>query len=123
MTAAAEGLIAHGRTLLARERAYLLAGQISEVVALADEKQAYVARLERELVGVPGTPSMRSALARLVTQARENERLLAAARQGVRLARRHLQAMAATAQGALAYDRDGSAIVSQEQSRRRSSRA
>lgn len=118
-----EQLIADGRALLEQERERLLAGQIGAVVALAADKQRLAVLLEEGLPRAVPTPALRRALEGLVAQARENERLLAAARRGVADAERHLRAILATARGAVAYDRDGSAILGPDGSGRKGSRA
>lgn len=123
MTARVESLLEHGRGLLRRERSALRAGRLRELAEIADEKAAFVATLEAEIAGLTATPPIRAAFEALIADARENERLLRAAREGVGAARRHLEALDAVRRGVVAYDRDGSAILSRGDAVRRSSRA
>ena len=120
---ALEELIAAGEALLERERMHLLAGEIGAVAALAADKRRLAEELEARLPGTPATPGLRRALEVLVARARENERLLAAVRRGVAEAERHLRAILATARGAVAYARDGSAILGPDGGSGKGSRA
>ena len=73
-------------SLLARERAALLAGDLHAVGALAEEKEALAEQLET--LG----PEMRDALRQLGETARRNQALLDGALQGIRLAAGRLSA-------------------------------
>lgn len=111
MTAAVQ-LIEEGRGLLARERELFLAGRLTEVAPLTEAKQEFIARLDAALGTLAPTPLLSEAVAALAAEARRNEQLIAAAREGVAAARRKIGALAETRRGAVAYDRKGARITS-----------
>lgn len=108
----AEALLAEGRALLARERGLLLGGDYLRAEALAAEKRAYLDRLESVWPTVAPAEGLREGLTALAGDARRNERLFLAAREGLAAARRRIAALQATRTGAVAYARDGSRITS-----------
>jgi len=108
----AETLLAEGHALLARERALLTAGELTNLEGLALEKAAFVERLEAAWPGMERAAAMREGLSALITDARANERLIHAVRDGLGAARRRIAALEATRAGAVAYARDGSRIAS-----------
>lgn len=81
-----DDLYARLSSLLTRERAALLSGDLHAVGALAEEKEALVARLET--LG----PEARAATQSLGDAARRNQALLDGALQGIRLAAARLSA-------------------------------
>ncbi|MEL6774168.1 MAG: hypothetical protein AAFS07_10145 [Pseudomonadota bacterium] len=121
--ATVEALVADGLSLLSRERAFCRSGQLENALALAEEKTALVDRLATALPGVRDVAAARAALTRLARAARDNERLLAAAREGVRAARRRLSRLGAAQRGAVAYDAAGGTILSWEDAAGKSRRA
>lgn len=108
----ADSLIADGRALLDRERKLLLGGDYHAAESLAAEKRAYLARLESSAPALARSGMLREGLNLLAGDARRNERLLAAVRDGLAAARRRIAALDATRSGAVAYARDGSRITS-----------
>lgn len=123
-------LVAEGLSILERERALCRAGQLDAAVSLAPEKEGFVARLAGVAPAALGQDAsagdrraLRAALERLVARARENERLIQAAREGVRAAARRLARLDAAQQGAVAYRADGTTILSREDAAGRSKRA
>lgn len=108
----AERLLAEGRALLARERSLLTGGELQRAEGLAREKTAYVERLESAWPGLRRIDALRDGMMALVEDARRNERLLHAVREGLGAARRRIAALEATRAGAVAYARDGSRIAS-----------
>ena len=115
--------IGEAHALLARERDLIGRGEFAGLVALADAKQAALAEIDEVIRQVHGTPELRAALSGLIEDSWRNERLIAAARQGVAGARRRIGAILATRRGAVAYDRHGAPIRSREDAVSESSRA
>lgn len=107
-----DSLLAEGRELLARERRMLAAGALGDAEALARDKTAFLARLESAWPGLERVAALRKGLTGLIEDARRNERLLHAVRDGFAAARRRIEALEATRAGAVAYARDGSRITS-----------
>jgi hypothetical protein len=123
MTEQLLALTARGHDLMARERSLLLRGDLEGVARLSGDKHGLLAALEDAMAQVHNSESVRAALTALITDSRRNERLILAARQGVSAARRRIEAIVATGRGAVAYDRDGSAITSRDDATQKSSRA
>jgi hypothetical protein len=115
--------VARGRALLDRERALILAGRFDEIGLIAEEKLALLASLEVVMPRSSGTPPVREALDALISDSRHNERLIDAARRGLKSARRRIAAIVATRRGDVAYASDGSRIVSKADAAGKSSRA
>jgi hypothetical protein len=116
-------LTAKGHELMARERSLLLRGEFEGVARLSDDKRSLLGALEAAMRRVRGTDPVRRALAELIADSRRNERILAAARNGVAAARRRVETIIATGRGAVAYDRDGSTIASRDDATQKSKRA
>ena len=116
-------VIGEAHALLARERDLISRGDFTGLAALAGAKQAALEEIDEVIRRVRGTPGLRAALTGLIEDGRRNERLLAAARQGVAGARRRIDAIRATRRGAVAYDRHGAPIRSREDAVSESSRA
>lgn len=116
-------LTAQGHDLMARERSLLLRGDLEEVARLSGDKHGLLAALEDAMAQVHDSKPVRAALTALIADSQRNERLILAARQGVSAARRRIEAIVATGRGAVAYDRDGSAITSRDDAMQKSSRA
>lgn len=116
-------LVSQGHDLMARERSLLLRGEFEHVAHLSSEKNGLLQALEAAMTRAQGTDSVREALAALIADSRRNERIILAARQGVAIARRRIEAIIATGRGAVAYNRDGTAITSRDDATQKSSRA
>lgn len=116
-------LVSQGHDLMARERSLLLRGEFEHVAHLSAEKHGLLQALEAAMTRAQGTDSVRKALAALIADSRRNERIILAARQGVAIARRRIEAIIATGRGAVAYNRDGTAITSRDDATQKSSRA
>ncbi len=116
-------LLARGHDLMARERSMLLHGEFEGLARLSADKHGLLAAIETAIARARGTEPVREALAALIADGRRNERIILAARQGVTAARRRIEAIIATGRGAVAYDRDGSAITSRDDATQKSSRA
>ena len=116
-------LLARGHELMARERSLLLCGEFEGLERLSTDKHGLLVSLEAEMTRVEGTEPVRVALEALIADSRRNERIIAAARQGVGAARRRIKAIVATGRGAVAYDRDGAAITSRDDATQKSSSA
>ena len=116
-------LVAQGHDLMARERSHLLRGEFDGAVRLSVDKHGLLAALEAAMARVRGTESVRMALTALIADSRRNEQVILAARQGIAAARRRIEAIVATGRGAVAYDRDGAAITSRDDTVQKSSRA
>ena len=116
-------LVAEGHTLMARERSLLLRGKFDGLAELSADKLGLLNGLEDMIAQVRGTDSARTALAGLIADSQRNETIIHAARQGLSGARRRIDAIISAGRGAVAYDRDGSAITSRDDAARNSSRA
>jgi hypothetical protein len=116
-------LTAQGHEMMARERSLLMRGEFADVALLSADKEGLLVTLEATMARMRGTGPVRDALAALIADSRRNERIIMAARQGVATARRRIDAIIATRRGAVAYDRDGSAITSRDDATQKSSRA
>jgi hypothetical protein len=116
-------LVTKGHDLMARERMLLMRGEFEGAARLSNDKLDLLGALEAAMRRVRGTDSVRRALAALIADSRRNERILAAARQGIAAARRRIDAVIATGRGAVAYDRDGSTITSRDDATQKSKRA
>ena len=116
-------LVTEGHALLARERDALLAGEFDGLDAIASEKARLLDAIERAIPRTRGTRRARRALEALITDSRRNERLIGAALNGMRAARRSIAAIVATRNGDVAYAPDGSRITSRADAIRKSSRA
>ena len=116
-------LTAQGHDLMARERSLLLGGDLEGLARLSEDKRELLAALEDAMTQVHDSEPVRAALTALIADSRRNEQLIQAARQGVASARRRIEAIVATGRGAVAYDRDGSAITSRDDAAQKSSRA
>ena len=116
-------LLARGHDLMDRERSLLLRGAFDGLARLSADKQELLVSLEAAMARVHGTETVREALAALIDDSRRNERIILAARQGVAAARRRIKTIIATGRGAVAYDRDGSAITSRDDATQKSSSA
>lgn len=116
-------LIEQGHDLMARERSLLLRGELDGLARLSADKHGLLVSLEAAMARVHGTGPVRTALAALIADSRRNERIILAARQGIAAARRRIEAIIATSRGAVAYDRDGSAITSRDDATQKSSSA
>ena len=116
-------LVSQGHELMARERSLLLLGEFEGVARLTADKHGLLRALEAAMKQARGTEPVRAALAALIADSRRNERIILAARQGVTAARRRIEAIIATGRGAVAYDRDGTAITSRDDATQKSSRA
>ena len=116
-------LIRDGEALLGRERRAVLGGAFGTIAEIATGKQALLAEIDGAIGTVRGTPALRSALARLIRASRRNERILRAAKAGIAAARRRIAAIEATRRGDVAYQADGSRIVSRAVAEGKSSRA
>ena len=116
-------LVDEGHDLMARERSLLLRGDFDGVAHLSIDKDGLLKSLEEEMPRVHGTEPVRAALAALIADSRRNELIILAARQGIAGARRRIDAIIATGRGAVAYDRDGTAITSRDDATQKSSRA
>jgi hypothetical protein len=123
-------LIEQGHDLMARERSLLLNGEFEGLARLSADKHGLLASLEAAMARVHGTEPVRTALAALIADSHRNERIIlaarqgiAAARQGIAAARRRIETIIATGRGAVAYDRDGSAITSRDDAALKSSSA
>lgn len=86
--------------LLLRERADILAGRLEGLERLHDEKMALLARL-------PGAAPQRAGLMRIRQLSEENQRLLAAAAEGLKSAAARLAAISGAQAGFGTYDRSG----------------
>lgn len=120
-----EGLLslaAEGRDILLRERALLTGGDFDGLAPLAAEKQRLLQALEAAIPESGAGRGARAALEALIAEARRNEQLILAARQGVAVARRRIRQIADAADGAVAYGRDGTLIASNADRIRKSSR-
>ncbi|MEM6488955.1 MAG: hypothetical protein AAF677_11930 [Pseudomonadota bacterium] len=117
-TAELMAVVAEGVALVDEERVLCRRGALARIEGLAAAKTAYLTRLEAAMTAaLPGAardPAVRRALARLGKAAAANERLILAAREGVRRARRCHQDWEALRTGAVAYAADGTAILSRE---------
>lgn len=89
--------------VLDRERAALLAGDHARLAALLPEKTRATARAARALDG----QTDRAALVRLLAKTARNQRLLAAAGEGIRNATDRLQSLRAPARPLETYGPDG----------------
>ncbi|GMG83634.1 hypothetical protein LNKW23_28470 [Paralimibaculum aggregatum] len=118
-----QALIAEGGRLLGEERQAIFAGRLEGLADIAAGKLALLAELDAAIAGAPDDPALRAALDRLVREGRRNERVLQAARAGIAAARRRLAAIEATRRGDVAYEHDGSRIVSRDDAAGKSSRA
>lgn len=116
-------LVEGGHQILARERELLLRGDLARAALLCADKQALLASLDAVIPRVRATTPVRDAIMRLIEDGRRNERLILAARQGLALARRRLEAIAAMLRGAVAYDRDGARISCRDDAAEKSKRA
>ena len=116
-------LVAQGHDLMARERSLLLRGEFDGLARLSADKHELLDSLEAAMARVRGTEPVRTALVALIADSRRNERIILAARHGITSARRRIEAIIATSRGAVAYDRDGSAITSRDDATQKSSRA
>lgn len=116
-------LVAQGHDLMARERSLLLRGEFDGLARLSADKHGLLDSLEAAMARVRGTEPVRTALVALIADSRRNERIILAARHGITGARRRIEAIIATGRGAVAYDRDGSAITSRDDATQKSSRA
>ncbi|MEO0819222.1 MAG: hypothetical protein AAF074_02250 [Pseudomonadota bacterium] len=116
-------LLAQGRELLKRERRFCERAALAELTALAPEKAALVARIEEGAATVPGSKRLSDALEALIAEARKNERLLIAVRNGVLNAKRHLERLREARRGAVAYREDGGTVISREDAAGASKRA
>ncbi len=116
-------LIERGHDLMVRERSLLLQGGFDGLARLSADKHGLLTSLEAEMKRVRGTDPVRAALAALIADSRRNERIIVAARHGVAAARRRIETIIATGRGAVAYDRDGSAITSRDDATQKSSSA
>ncbi len=116
-------LVAQGHDLMARERSLLLRGEFDGLARLSADKHELLDSLEAAMARVRGTEPVRTALVALIADSRRNERIILAARHGITGARRRIEAIIATSRGAVAYDRDGSAITSRDDATQKSSRA
>jgi hypothetical protein len=116
-------LLAEGHDLMARERSLLLRGEFGGLEPLSNDKHRLLVSIEAEMTRVHGTEPVRAALAALIADSRRNERIISAARHGVAAARRRIETIIATGRGAVAYDRDGSAITSRDDATQKSSSA
>jgi len=116
-------LVAQGHDLMARERSLLLRGEFDGLARLSADKHELLDSLEAAMARVRGTEPVRTALVALIADSRRNERIILAARHGITAARRRIEAIIATSRGAVAYDRDGSAITSRDDATQKSSRA
>ncbi len=116
-------LVAQGHDLMARERSLLLRGEFDGLARLSADKHGLLDSLEAAMGRVRGTEPVRTALVALIADSRRNERIILAARHGITGARRRIEAIIATGRGAVAYDRDGSAITSRDDATQKSSRA
>ncbi len=117
------GLVRRGHELMARERAALARGELQAAGTFAEAKTQLLDALDSVTGLVRGTAPVRAAIAALAEDGRRNERMILAVRQGVAAARRRIEAILAAERGAVAYDRNGSVIASQDDSVRRRSRA
>jgi hypothetical protein len=102
-------LVSQGHELMARERDLLLLGEFEGVAHLTADKHGLLQALEAAMKRARGTEPVRAALAALIADSRRNERIILAA--------------IATGRGAVAYDRDGTAITSRDDATQKSSRA
>lgn len=116
-------LVQSGEGLLAEERQAIFSGLYTHLPKIAVRKQALLSELDAAIPIARGTPLVRNALDKLIRDSRRNERLLRAARAGLASARRRLEAIDATRRGDVAYDADGSRIVSRDDATGKSSRA
>ena len=116
-------LVEQGHDLMARERSLLLRGEFEGVARLSADKYGLLTSIEAAMARVRGTGPVRAALAALIADSRRNEGIILAARQGIATARRRIEAIIATGRGAVAYDRDGSAITSRDDATQKSSSA
>lgn len=97
--------------ILREERLALMRGAYEGIAAIAERKAAILERLESSVGTVPGTGEAVGALRRLIADSRRNERILAAAREGLAQARRRIATIARTSRGVVAYQEDGSMIA------------
>ncbi|MEM7530281.1 MAG: hypothetical protein AAF416_21955 [Pseudomonadota bacterium] len=113
--------------LLKRERRLCLDGRLDEAGGLAAEKYRVVERLGPAMAAFSAAAAedttLRAEILALQAAARENERLLAGARIGLKRARRELARLAAARRGAVAYGADGGEILSREDASGRSKTA
>ncbi|MEL6481823.1 MAG: hypothetical protein AAFQ75_10265 [Pseudomonadota bacterium] len=122
-------ILAEVSALLAEERRLCLAGRLDEAGPLAERKQLLIERLAEAMAAITseGTGAeerqLRDEIRSLHRAARENERLLEAARTGLKRARRELARLAAARRGAVAYGADGEEILSREDAAGRSKTA
>jgi hypothetical protein len=94
-------LIRDAETLLEREHACLLRGDLAALAGLAEEKEAHLARLRK--VGAPES----AIFAALRERAARNERLLDAAMQGIRRVSARLSAYRQVRRSIETYDPQG----------------
>ena len=98
LTAAADAL----EDLLDHERRLILSGQIDGLLRASGEKDRLLARL-------PGAGENAEVLNRLRRKADRNQKLLAAAAQGLKSAARRIEAMKTSTTSLRTYGRDGAA--------------
>ncbi|MEL6768320.1 MAG: hypothetical protein AAFP17_14145 [Pseudomonadota bacterium] len=122
-------VLAEASALLEEERRLCLAGRLDEAGPLADRKQMLIDRLATAMAEIAADgagadePVLREEIRALHRAAQENERLLDAARTGLKRARRELARLAAARRGAVAYGADGEEILSREDAAGRSKTA
>ncbi|MEO0428853.1 MAG: hypothetical protein AAF160_15570 [Pseudomonadota bacterium] len=132
MSEAVESLravLSEASALLAEERRLCLAGRLDEAGPLAERKQAIVERLGTAMAAIAmvgagdAEASLREEIGAVQRAAKENERILEAARTGLKRARRELARVAAARRGAVAYGAKGEEILSTEDAAGRSKTA
>lgn len=100
--------------LLLDERKIFFSGNYELLGSIVPQKTAVLADIESQIVRTRPNLSLVAAMKRLVQESRFNERIIAAAQQGVAHARRRLRAIEDMRAGAVAYAEDGTRITSKE---------
>ena len=105
-------LLEEALDVLRCERAIFLTGRYSDLGEVNSRKGLILKKLGKVLGRVPHDPSLQRKLEALIAASRRNERIIAAALQGLRAAKRRIERLVQARDGAVAYAPDGSKISS-----------
>lgn len=97
---------------LRSERMIFLTGRYGDLGKVNAQKAAILEKLAAMLGRVPPDRGLQLKFEALITASRRNERIIAAALQGLRAAKRRIERLMQARDGAVAYAADGSKIAS-----------
>jgi hypothetical protein len=98
--------------ILKEEREAFLTGAYHLLADLSARKLDIVGRIESDVREAPRSDTIVDMIRRVISAARRNEEIIAAARHGLAFARRRIDQLREMERGAVAYAEDGTRIAS-----------